>query len=53
MTKVTDEKQYEQKHLDHILELIKTREKNLEKSIKSVRGEARNLNSHFFLTMLN
>lgn len=48
MTKVTDEKQYEQKHLDHILELIKTREKNLEKSIKSVRGEARNLNSHFF-----
>ncbi|RVU70678.1 MULTISPECIES: RNA polymerase recycling motor HelD [Lactobacillus] len=48
MIKATEEKQEEQKHLDHVMNLIKTKEKDLKKSIKTVEGEARELNSHFF-----
>lgn len=48
MTEVSNEKQVEQQHLDHVLGLIKAKEKELRKSIKTVEGEARDLNSHFF-----
>lgn len=48
MTNYNTEKQHEQKHLDHVLDLITDKEKELEKSIKSAEGEARNLNAHFF-----
>ncbi|KRL90434.1 RNA polymerase recycling motor HelD [Lactobacillus kalixensis] len=48
MTKLADDKQYEQKHLDHVMGMIKDKEKKLRKSIKKVESEARNLNSHFF-----
>lgn len=42
------EKEQEQKHLNHVLALIKQRIKKLNKTIKSASGEARDLNSHFF-----
>lgn len=42
------EKEQEQKHLDHVLFLIKKKIKALTASIKSAAGEARELNSHFF-----
>lgn len=48
MTKASDEKKYEQEHLDHVLDKIKTKEKELTASIKKVSGEARDLNAHFF-----
>lgn len=48
MTKASDEKQYEQEHLDHVLAKIKNKEKGLTSSIKKVSGEARDLNAHFF-----
>ena len=48
MTKANNEQEFEQNHLDHVMGLIKDREKQLRKSIKTVEGEARNLNSHFF-----
>lgn len=48
MAEKMNEKQYEQKHLDHVLKLIKDKEKELKTSIKSAEGEARELNSHFF-----
>lgn len=41
-------KQDEQRHLDHVLNLIKDKDQQLRKSIKNVEGEARDLNSHFF-----
>lgn len=48
MTEKTSEEQYEQSHLDYVMSLIKDKEKELKKSIKSAEGEARDLNSHFF-----
>lgn len=48
MTEKTSEEQYEQTHLDYVMGLIKNKEKELKKSIKSAEGEARELNSHFF-----
>ncbi|WEV51288.1 AAA family ATPase [Lactobacillus sp. ESL0731] len=48
MVKAMDEKQFEQKHLDVILKMIKERRAELTAAIKSAEGEARNLNSHFF-----
>lgn len=48
MTESKNEKQFEQEHLDHVLGLIKDKDKKLKKSIKTVEGEARDLNSHFF-----
>lgn len=48
MTKEISEKQREQQHLDHILDLINDKEKELKSSIKSAEGEARDINSHFF-----
>ncbi|GAA3639183.1 RNA polymerase recycling motor HelD [Lactobacillus hamsteri] len=48
MSKEIDDKKYEQEHLDHVMGMIKDREKKLRKSIKTVEGEARDLNSHFF-----
>lgn len=42
------QKEYEQKHLDNVLNLIKAKAAELTKSIKSAKGEARNLNAHFF-----
>lgn len=48
MTKEISEKQREQKHLDHVLNLINDKEEDLKSSIKSAEGEARDLNSHFF-----
>lgn len=48
MTKEISEKQREQKHLDHVLNLINDKEEELKSSIKSAEGEARDLNSHFF-----
>ena len=48
MTKEISEKQREQQHLDHVLDLIKDKEKELKSSIKSAEGEARDINSHFF-----
>ncbi|MDE7056249.1 MAG: UvrD-helicase domain-containing protein, partial [Lactobacillus sp.] len=48
MTKEISEKQREQQHLDHVLDLINDKEKKLKSSIKSAEGEARDINSHFF-----
>lgn len=48
MTKEISEKQREQQHLDHVLDLINDKEKELKSSIKSAEGEARDINSHFF-----
>lgn len=48
MTEKTSEEKYEQAHLDQVMDLIKDKEKELKKSIKSAEGEARDLNSHFF-----
>lgn len=48
MTKEISEKQCEQQHLDHVLDLINDKEKELKSSIKSAEGEARDINSHFF-----
>lgn len=48
MTKANSEQEFEQQHLDHVMKLIKDKEQKLRKSIKTVEGEARNLNSHFF-----
>lgn len=48
MTEKNHEQEYEQKHLDHVLSLIKNKEQELTKSIKQVSSEARDLNSHFF-----
>ena len=47
MTKEISEKQREQQHLDHVLDLINDKEKELKSSIKSAEGEARDINSHF------
>lgn len=48
MTKATDDKQFEQQHLDYLLKMIKQKKLELTSAIKSAEGEARNLNSHFF-----
>lgn len=48
MTEVNNPREYEEKHLAHVLGLIKTKAKQLRSSIKQVEGEARSLNSHFF-----
>lgn len=40
MSKEIDDKKYEQEHLDHVMGMIKDREKKLRKSIKTVEGEA-------------
>lgn len=48
LSKEIDDKKYEQEHLDHVMGMITDREKKLRKSIKTVEGEARELNSHFF-----
>ncbi len=48
MTKEISEKQREQQHLDHVLDLVNDKEKELKSSIKSAEGEARDINSHFF-----
>lgn len=48
MTKEISEKQREQQHLDHVLDLINDKEKELKSSIKSAEGDARDINSHFF-----
>lgn len=48
MTKEISEKQREQQHLDHVLDLINDKEKELKSPIKSAEGEARDINSHFF-----
>ncbi|MDF7639525.1 RNA polymerase recycling motor HelD [Lactobacillus sp. ESL0791] len=48
MTKTMNEKQYEQEHLDHILDKIKAKKAELKTAIKSAEGEARDLNSHFY-----
>ena len=48
MTKEISEKQREHQHLDHVLDLINDKEKELKSSIKSAEGEARDINSHFF-----
>lgn len=42
------EQQKEQKHLDDVLGLIKTRQGQLDKSINRAQSEAQNLNAHFF-----
>lgn len=48
MTEASNDKKIEQEHLDYVLDLINTKAKKLRKSIKTVEGEARDLNSHFF-----
>ncbi len=48
MTKQESAKEKEQKHLDEVLGLIKTKEGQLKKSIKEDRNQARDLNAHFF-----
>lgn len=48
MADFEEQKKDEQKHLNNVLDLIKTKEAELTKSIKSAKGEARNLNAHFF-----
>ncbi|BDR59913.1 DNA helicase [Lactobacillus xylocopicola] len=48
MTKTMDDKQFEQKHLDQILKMIRAKQAELSASIQSAEGEAKNLNSHFF-----
>ena len=48
MTKQESAKEKEQKHLDEVLALIKTKDGQLKKSIKEDRNQARDLNAHFF-----
>ncbi len=48
MTKQASAKEKEQQHLDHVLGLIAAKEKQLKQSIKEDRGQARDLNAHFF-----
>ncbi|KRL63375.1 RNA polymerase recycling motor HelD [Lactobacillus psittaci] len=48
MSNYEHEKQYEQKHLDEVLDLIDKKEQKLRGSIQSAESEARNLNAHFF-----
>lgn len=48
MLNAIDDKQFEQKHLDQILKMIRAKKAELASSIKSAEGEAKNLNSHFF-----
>ena len=48
MAKKNDDRQYEQAHLDQVMDLINKKETELTKSIKQVQKEARDLNSHFF-----
>lgn len=48
MTEESKKQQDEQKHLDYVLKLIKEKDQQLRKAIKTVEGEARDLNSHFF-----
>lgn len=48
MLNAIDNKQFEQKHLDQILKMIRAKKAELASSIKSAEGEAKNLNSHFF-----
>ena len=48
MTKAMDDKEFEQKHLDKILKMIRAKKAELSSSIKSAEGEAQDLNSHFF-----
>ena len=43
-----DDKEFEQKHLDKILKMIRAKKAELSSSIKSAEGEAQDLNSHFF-----
>lgn len=42
------EKQQEQQHLDEILEILKKREDELDRTIGKTQSEAKNLNKHFF-----
>lgn len=42
------QKQFEQNHLNNVLDLIQKKEKELNKSIGSAQSEAKNLNAHFF-----
>lgn len=48
MTKAMDDREFEQKHLDKILKMIRAKKAELSSSIKSAEGEAQDLNSHFF-----
>ena len=48
MTKAMDDKEFEQKHLNRILKMIRAKKSELSSSIKSAEGEAQDLNSHFF-----
>lgn len=48
MLNAIDDKQFEQKHLDQILKMIRAKKAELSSSIKSAEGEAKDLNSHFF-----
>ena len=43
-----DDREFEQKHLDKILKMIRAKKAELSSSIKSAEGEAQDLNSHFF-----
>ena len=48
MTKAMNDKEFEQKHLDQILKMIRAKKAELSSSIRSAEGEAQDLNSHFF-----
>jgi DNA helicase-2/ATP-dependent DNA helicase PcrA len=48
LTKTDPEWQAEQKHLDKVIGVIKDKSAQLSKSIEKDRGEARNINAHFF-----
>lgn len=48
MLNATDDKKFEQKHLDQILKMVRAKKAELSSSIKSAEGEAKDINSHFF-----
>lgn len=48
MLNATDDKKFEQKHLDQILKMVRAKKTELSSSIKSAEGEAKDINSHFF-----
>lgn len=48
MLNTTDDKKFEQKHLDQILKMVRAKKTELSSSIKSAEGEAKDINSHFF-----
>lgn len=48
MLNATDDKKFEQKHLDRILKMVRAKKAELSLSIKSAEGEAKDINSHFF-----